>query len=189
MNVLSSQVPQSVQLCHSWFMHVSVERLLSSEPYEVGEWAVFLPIKATFTDLESVGLGDFQRITMAIDVVGDKAGVTELTAIAVTGGVVTGTGLRTIPVLDLMRNAITSVIANKRGDGYSTPWHFDGVSVREAGPTDESLKIVASIYKLARFAGDHPARTVEKWLDMPRTTASQWVRKARERGFLDVRVR
>ncbi|WP_341359075.1 hypothetical protein V5H98_15230 [Georgenia sp. M64] len=56
--------------------------------------------------------------------------------------------------------------------------------LRQQGPTDEALAWVAYFYNLATLLGLPPARHVEVNLGLPRTTASKWVRRARERGLL-----
>lgn len=56
--------------------------------------------------------------------------------------------------------------------------------LRVQGPTDETLEWVARIYNEARLRRRPPARQVEIDLDVPRTTASKWVRRAREKGLV-----
>lgn len=56
--------------------------------------------------------------------------------------------------------------------------------IREQGPTDESLQWAANFYNLGQVLGLPPAKQVEINLGLPRTTASKWVRRAREKGLL-----
>jgi hypothetical protein len=47
-----------------------------------------------------------------------------------------------------------------------------------------TLEWVAFFYNLGRAVGLPPARQVELELNVPRTTASKWVRRAREEGLI-----
>lgn len=167
-------------------MRVKTKRqLTSAPPYEVGEWAVFAPFTATFTHLETEGIEGVESVVMDVDTIGGQLQPVRIEVTSNNGEAISGTTIRSIPVQRLMRAAIPYQMVNRDDDGaYSSPWRFDAEAVRAAGPTDESLRAVASVYLLAKFIGEPPARTVELMLDMPRTTASQWVRKAKERGIL-----
>jgi len=57
--------------------------------------------------------------------------------------------------------------------------------LRKQGPTDETLGWVAYFYNLAGILGLPPAKQVEVSLRVPRTTASKWVRRAKEKGLID----
>jgi hypothetical protein len=61
----------------------------------------------------------------------------------------------------------------------------DVAYLRLQGPTDDSLEWVAYFYNLAGVLGLPPARQVEVGLDLPRTTATKWIRRARDKGLLD----
>jgi hypothetical protein len=52
------------------------------------------------------------------------------------------------------------------------------------GPSEEDLRAVADVYQLAYATGAPPAKTVTQRLGLPRSTASRWIRMARERGLL-----
>ena len=56
---------------------------------------------------------------------------------------------------------------------------------RAEGPTDESLRLVAHIHQTAAAIGDSPVKAVVNSIGISRPTATRWVRKAREKGFLD----
>jgi hypothetical protein len=49
---------------------------------------------------------------------------------------------------------------------------------------DDLLQRVATTYREARKTGRHPTKAVMKAEDRPRATASRWIRRAREKGFL-----
>lgn len=50
--------------------------------------------------------------------------------------------------------------------------------------SDGDLDEVAKIYKAALLAGEHPNLNVQEEMHLSRSTASRWIAKARERGFL-----
>jgi hypothetical protein len=54
-----------------------------------------------------------------------------------------------------------------------------------AGPTDETLLWVARIYVMAELAGDPPAKSVRETFGVPTSTASYWIKRARDRKILD----
>lgn len=56
----------------------------------------------------------------------------------------------------------------------------------QAGPTTETLQDVALIYRLALLAGEAPTQAVAAHLGIPKSTASVWVTRARDRGLLTV---
>lgn len=56
--------------------------------------------------------------------------------------------------------------------------------VKADGPTDDTLRWVAHLYRLAVVVGNGPRKAVEEALSLPRATAGRWIALARERGFL-----
>ena len=67
----------------------------------------------------------------------------------------------------------------------------DIVLLRAKGPVEETVRYVADLYSFASSIGIMPVRFVMETFTtidqgtFPRTTATAWVRKAREAGFLD----
>ncbi len=57
--------------------------------------------------------------------------------------------------------------------------------LRRDGPTDEALRWVAYLYRFALVMEEPPTATVERMLELPRSTAGRWVALARQRGFLE----
>lgn len=104
---------------------------------------------------------------------------------------VTGTILRAVKVWDALREVI--VLSTRRGSRLDRGVlvRVEGLSdeklvaLRQQGPTDETLEWVAYFYNLGGVLGLPPAKQVELSFQVPRTTASKWVRRARERGLLD----
>lgn len=77
-------------------------------------------------------------------------------------------------------------------DGHTSRWELTWagpITLSEraragGGPSDEDLRAVADVYQLAYVTGGAPTKTVMERLALPRSTASRWVRMARERGLL-----
>ena len=111
---------------------------------------------------------------------------------------VTGTTLRALRVWDLARAAIPLGVSRtvqrteqKDGSFVTQIEPVDELSdeevarLRKQGPTEETLGWVAYFYNLAGILGLPPAKQVEVSLKVPRTTASKWVRRAKEKGLID----
>lgn len=109
---------------------------------------------------------------------------------------VSGTTLRAVRVWALVQHALTVAVEHGQANMTEREGHVaivgravelsdeDVARIRAQGPTDESLAVVARFYNLAGVLGLPPAKQVELNLDLPRTTASKWVRRAREKGLL-----
>jgi len=103
---------------------------------------------------------------------------------------VTSEMLRAIPVARLVRYAAATVQhVVSRGEGGAMmvapawPHETEWANVRW-GLNDETLRIVARIYRVAYLLGDAPTKTVQTMLDQPRSTVGRWIAAARQRGFL-----
>ena len=84
-----------------------------------------------------------------------------------------------IPVLRILRAGVASALG-----GLSSLAGQNLDEVREQGPTEESLRVVAAAYRLAYVAGHSPTQAVAELLDIPHPTAARWVQKAREAKIL-----
>jgi hypothetical protein len=94
------------------------------------------------------------------------------------GAEVTGELIRSLPVgRMLLRSAL------KANTLQASP-HADAAKIRKQGPTDESLRVVARVYRLALAVRNDPTAAVASGLKLPRPTAARWVKEARRRGFL-----
>jgi hypothetical protein len=111
------------------------------------------------------------------------------------GPPVTTEGLREIPVAAFLRLALEGSLLRvgpREYDGHTSSWKLTpagpiALSERAqagGGPSDADLRAVADVYQLAYLTGAAPTKTVMQRLDLPRSTASRWVRMARERGLL-----
>ena len=113
------------------------------------------------------------------------------------GPPVTTEGLREIPVAAFLRLALEGSLLRigpterdeeRRTSSWKlTPLGPIALSERAqagGGPSDADLRAVADIYQLAYLTGAAPTKTVMQRLDLPRSTASRWIRMARDRGLL-----
>jgi hypothetical protein len=112
------------------------------------------------------------------------------------GPPVTTEGLREVPIAALLRLAVESNVVRVRRsatrDGDTSSWEMTWASPLAlserakggGGPSDEDLRTVAALYQVAYATGQAPTRLVMNRLELPRSTASRWVRLARERGLL-----
>ena len=53
------------------------------------------------------------------------------------------------------------------------------------GATDDLLKWVARLYLVGQLLGGAPAKFVRDQLEVPTSTAGSWIRRAKDRGFID----
>jgi hypothetical protein len=166
---------------------------LNPVPAEVAPGLLMnIPGTATLTDVESAG----SLLTVVMDLRMTADGV-RATSIKVTaskpGEPVTSAALR-LPVAELIREVLRIAIlpgrTERHADGSAVievgaPVGINAELIRLRGPGNpESLATAARIYTIARLTGLPPVRQVSAELGMPRTTATTWIRRAREAGLL-----
>ncbi|MDF9874807.1 hypothetical protein [Cellulosimicrobium cellulans] len=100
----------------------------------------------------------------------------------VSGGV-----MRALRIAELSQGALEYVI---HADGGGVlPGLPEPELVREArdvGPTDRVLEQVALSYRVAQLVGHPTSKYIQaRFSDAPKSTVGNWVRLARERGFLE----
>lgn len=111
------------------------------------------------------------------------------------GPPITSEGLRQIPVAAFLRLAVEGSLLRVGPtirEGNKSTWKLTptgpiALSERAragGGPSEDDLRAVADVYQLAHVTGGAPTKTVMERLGLPRSTASRWVRMARERGLL-----
>jgi hypothetical protein len=111
------------------------------------------------------------------------------------GPPVTTEGIREIPVAAFLRLAVEGNLLRvgpTERHGQTSSWKLTwagpiALSERAqagGGPNDADLRAVADVYQLAYLTGAAPTKMVMQRLDLPRSTASRWVRMARDRGLL-----
>lgn len=86
--------------------------------------------------------------------------------------------IRQLPIGKLLRFA-----ALKANSLWASPY-ADPAKIRAEGPTDESLRVVARVYRMAIAAREIPPRPSRVASNSPGPTAARWVKTARKRGFL-----
>jgi hypothetical protein len=160
---------------------------------------LFMAVPA-FAGFAGVDLeGALYDVEMILDMTGEGIRPTSVKVTAQEGSPpVTGTTLRALRVWDLARTAIpeglSQGVRTEQADGsfvtqfnpvYGDLSDEEVARLRKQGPTDETLGWVAYSYNLAGILGLPPARQVEVDLGVPRTTASKWVRRAKEKGLID----
>lgn len=97
-----------------------------------------------------------------------------------TGGPITSTLLRRIPVAEVLSEALRAI---------NPVMHF-GFSKRdidaamERGPDPETLRLVAKVYEAARLQRGNPVAEVVDVFTISRSTATRWVRKAVDAGYI-----
>lgn len=150
-------------------------------------------------DVPPVDLGGGLQVPAEIDVTAEDVGgcAVQLTAVynpdsgryaarSITvradDGEVTGEILRSIPVARILREGVMDMVQALTFLDMGSPPDDLG----KAGPTDETLRWVARIYRWALLVGDAPTQAVAEGLSVPRSTAGRWVTRARDRGHLTV---
>lgn len=139
---------------------------------------------------------EVSRVVMDIDLIDGMLQPTRVEVVGRDGYPVSGTTLRQVPVKGMASHLIQNAIATREETesgttvsmGASSPIHLDEAEklrLRSQGPVEESLRAVANFYEFGRITGYPPAKFVEDNLGLPRTTASKWIRRAREAGLID----
>ena len=133
--------------------------------------------------------GDDYPADLEVDLVldGRRYVVDVLTIRRQEGGVsVTGEHLRKIPVQEIVLSLVSDLLSTILGGTESAKITRKEIKAAvEAGPTDQTLDLVARIYVFAELAGEPPAKSVRETLDIPTSTAGYWIRRAKDRGLLD----
>lgn len=156
-------------------------------------------ITATFTPTSPRDEPPFP-VTVRVGFDGEQYVCVELTCHAEADRPLTTDLLRRVPVQGMVRLAVISAakqVSVDRETGPASRYDINRVAggkrikliefmpdVTSQGPTDEALRAVATIYRLAHAVGDPPTRAVEDELRLSRATAGRWIAKAREKGFL-----
>jgi hypothetical protein len=157
-----------------------------------------IPKEFTFS-VETEGLYSLEADVVYEQPVGGRMGHFVVDRLTVKrredGPPVTTEGLRQIPVTAFLRLAVEGNrmrVGPREYDGHTSSWKLTWagpITLSEraqagGGPSDEDLRAVADVYQLAFVTGGAPAKTVMQRLGLPRSTASRWIKMARERGLL-----
>ncbi|MBT2567711.1 hypothetical protein J7I84_14625 [Arthrobacter sp. ISL-85] len=163
---------------------------------------VFIELPGTLTVAHVPA--ETQDVSFRVELVENVLRPTAITVSSRTGQEVTSTDLRAVNVQNLWRSAIVQHLEYWRG--FHSWENHDGTKVlaespiqlpdedleklRLRGPERDTLEYVADIYSLGRLLGLAPALYVQQTfagenLDpLPRTTASKWIKKARDLGMI-----
>ncbi|WP_344427126.1 hypothetical protein [Pseudonocardia ailaonensis] len=107
------------------------------------------------------------------------------------GPPVTLDGIRHIPVGALVRAVGANNLQEVEGraGGYETVSpNLSEAEVAELvaqGPTDQTLRTVAYLYRYALAVGDPPVKVVEQTMKLSRSKTGRWIALCREKGYLN----
>lgn len=153
-------------------------------------------VRATDTELDD---GDLYDVTMVLDLTPEGVRPTSVTVTAQGDSrPITSTTLRAVKVWAIAQEGILLGLWRGRAnlvngriasvdmlDNVTALSDAEVTQLRQQGPTDESLEWVANFYNLGTMLGLPPAKQVEVNLGLPRTTATKWIKRARDKGLLD----
>lgn len=137
----------------------------------------------------------------------DEATAYEISALnlvrGANGSPINGTALRDIKIVEIIQqvlwaDAITPSKLTKHGG--SALADKAGLSIgitreqihrrRDAGerfkPNNDVLELAATVYEVALLAGKRPVKLIQDDFGIPPSTASHWVKLARDRGNLEI---
>lgn len=141
-------------------------------------------IRVDITDVEDLPVDVHAELRLD----GARYVVAELAVRQREGGPpITGELIRTIPVQTLVRGGIADV-ATMGTRAFRTSVALgpeEHARLAGDGPTDETLRWVARIYVQAQLAGEPPTKAVKDTLRIPLSTAGYWIRRTKDKGFMD----
>lgn len=154
---------------------------------EAGYTALFpgfeLPNEVTFVLDGYTGF----HVTGVVRMHGHRYELDELHVRRLTDGAeVTGTALREIKPPSIIRQTLRVLAPTDRPTsvafGLFSPEEVE--AAKAAGPTDETIRMVAKTYAAARAVQDAPAKAVQEVFGVSPRTAGNWTAKARAAGYL-----
>lgn len=168
----------------------------------LGPVIIDLPGVLVISDVPAKG----QNVSFRVDWVEDEGlRPTAITVSSTVGKEVTSTDLRAVNVKNLWRSAIVDHVTYRRM--FFFDWEkFDGKiaidspvqlpddvleKIRLRGPERATLEYVADLYTFADLIGLAPALYVQEIFagenlePLPRTTATKWIKKARDMGLFE----
>ncbi|MCT1866405.1 helix-turn-helix domain containing protein [Dermabacter sp. p3-SID358] len=98
---------------------------------------------------------------------------------------VTNEMLRSIPVASLSFIAGNEILERATGESLVLVTPQQAEQARSDGPTEKTLRLVAGLYAHADALGKKPVAELVTTFGVSRSTATRWVRLARESGFLE----
>lgn len=99
---------------------------------------------------------------------------------------ITSTLFRKIPVAGLSESAGRALRERLLGRGVVREWDADDLKeLAKRGPNDdEVLRLVGRLYTEALVGSVSPARDLAQTLGLSHATATRWIRKSRDRGYI-----
>lgn len=171
---------------------------VDAEPVEIAP-GVYLPsrlVDRPLTDDEldamAAGLDHAQTVIMRISVgvhmeMRDFVyAITRIEIQAHGGESINGKLLRALAVSDLIEDPIRLAARVRRPDGKLARYETHALRRAAAldGPTDENLISAARVYAIGHAMQIRPTAAVEDALGLKRSTAENWVRRAKDKGYV-----
>ena len=99
---------------------------------------------------------------------------------------ITSTLFRKIPIAGLSESAGREMNERLKGRGLVQEWSPEDLrKMAERGPRDEEvLRLVGQLYTEALVGSTSPARDLAEKLGLSQATATRWIRKSRDRGYI-----
>ena len=101
-----------------------------------------------------------------------------------------GSTLRAIRINEVLQEGLAQVVEFRLESGERWPFPLDASLasyVVKSGPSSTAaMEWVSRIYRLAQAVRMRPAKAVQDQLGLTVPTASVWIRRARDRGYLEL---
>lgn len=111
--------------------------------------------------------------------------ITRLVMQAYGDEAISGKSLRGVAVTDLMEDPVRHSARVRREDGMLARYEMHDLRrAAQAGPTDENLISAARVYAVGHAMQIRPTAAVEDALGLKRSTAENWVRRAKDKGYV-----
>jgi hypothetical protein len=160
----------------------------SDETAELGDDLV-IPRSVTISDMQALGGSGYVEIEAVFDEAEEKYVAARVTVGARDGGAdITSAALRSVRVQELLQEGLGAAVDFQLPDGSRWPFPLDtdlASFINKSGPSSfAAMEWVSRIYRPARAMNLRPAKAVQDQLRLSVPTASVWIRRARDRGFL-----
>ena len=96
--------------------------------------------------------------------------------------------IRAVPIQDFFLHGLEALKKHLDMDGAMALSSSDLLTAAKDGPTDSTLELVGRYYTVLADSGENPVTTIANDAGISRSTATRWVKKARELGFIDTMV-
>jgi len=111
--------------------------------------------------------------------------VSRVSVESTTGNPVDANVLRRLPLAQIIREVAAANLEHHGPAARAFVMTQNPEEVRRLGPgNDAALEALAMVYARAYAVGNEPTKAVEQTFGFTRSTASRWISRARDRGFL-----